>query len=67
MNVWLATVIAIVAVVVLFWGVAEVDMRRRRRRRERGLQKLYREAASEAGDGVDRLRRVERDHDRGAW
>lgn len=70
MNAWLVALVALGTVAVLFWVIdviAEADLRRRRRRRERGLQELYREAASEAGDPVERLRRGEREHDRGAW
>jgi hypothetical protein len=58
-NEWLVLLIALGAVVVLFWAVAEVDQRRRRRRRELGQR--YRDSAvAPRGDGVDRLRRTDR-------
>lgn len=55
-GVALAAIVVAVVFVVLMVAV-EVDHRRRRRWRERQLRRVYDEAASEAGDGAERLRR----------
>lgn len=59
----------VIVLVVIILGISTVGawLERRHHHRHFELLERYRGMGTDAGDGVERLRSRERDHDRGAW